>query len=176
MSQRTKELDPKLIERQNQVFHRLSKKQQRIAIAKDVLKQIKLKRYKAQPDTYVNILGLRNKGYNLGSSSQFQEALLTENPSCNVCGIGAAFCSMARLGDGVNLWSDYHDKLLAMFSRRQVYLIEAAFEGKQIRFDSRLSSTDQKSTREFYRKYSKSSDRLAAIFRNILRNEGTFKP
>ena len=93
-------LDPKFIEKQNKAFHRMSKKRQRIAIAEDVLLQLKMKRYIATTGTYEDIIlstGERLSNDRLSYGEDLQMCLLTRTQECNVCGLGAAFLSLARL-------------------------------------------------------------------------------
>lgn len=175
-------LDPKRIEKQNAAFHRLSNKRQRIAIAKDVLEQIRLKTYVAVPGTYVDsetLSDLADKADMDSEDFDLQKALLGNAPECEVCGLGAAFCSMARLGDKVSfeVADAPHESLTPIFGLQQVSLIEYTFEGGDAGGgEENLSGEEIQAARRFYRKYPKADKRLAAIFRNIVKNDGTFKP
>jgi hypothetical protein len=154
-------LDPKLIEKQNKAFWKMSKKKQRVEIAKDVLLQLKAKNYLAQPGIYVRSNTLNSWEYQ--QEFDFQQVLVTQSPKCEVCGIGALFCSMARVGDRISYRDDLWDSLKLVFDRRQIDLIEGAFEGWGYRGKGIL---------EFYNKYPTPNKRLAAIMRNIIKNEG----
>jgi hypothetical protein len=157
----TSTFDAKAIEKQNKAFWKMSKKQQRVEIAKDVLLQLKAKNYLAQPGTYVRSNTLNSWEYRQGFD--FQQVLVTQSPKCEVCGIGALFCSMARVGDRISFRDDFWDSLTLVFDRSQIDLIEGAFEGWGYRGEG---------VREFYHKYPAPNKRLAAIMRNIIKNEG----
>lgn len=183
-----KVLDPKLIEKQNAAFHRMSNKRQRVAIAEDVLAQLKLKKYLATPGTYVRSDKLEDiidgvwdaeKGETVGALD-LQTALLSKSPDCNVCGLGAAFCSMARLGDQAELSDveNIHEHLEPIFGMHQIALIEFAFEGEDAggTAEDNLSEKETDACYRFYDKRPDEDKRLAAIFRNIVKNDGSFKP
>lgn len=170
-------MDSKLIEKQNKAFHKSSKKKQRIAIAKDVLAQLKAKKYVAKTGDYVrsNYLSELDRSNKL----DLQKALLDKAPECTVCGLGAAFCSMARLGDRVQLndVNKIHEVLEPIFGMHQVELIEHAFEGMCIDISNDyLSDKEESSCERFCNKRPEKAKRLAAIFRNIIKNDGVFKP
>jgi hypothetical protein len=157
-------LDSKALAKANARFKALPKAKQRVAIAKDVLLQLKLKKIVATPGTYC-----KSSNLSLRQTPDLQKALLKyKNATCNVCGIGAAFLSMARLGDDAALGDDYHHKLQRCFSQRAISNIETAFEGW-------YSETDQKA-RAFYQLYPDATDRLTAIFENIIKHKGNFVP
>jgi hypothetical protein len=181
MSSIPKYLDPKYIEKQNKKFHKLSRRKQRLAIAEDVLTQIKAKKYVANKEAYV-ILGKTFWKKSKSERQDLQKHLLSEDSGCRVCGLGAAFCSMSRLGDIVTLDDGnkraIHGSLQRMFVDYQLALIECAFEGVQTRpISCPLSKKDESLAWRFFDKYGGDHDkRLAAIFRNIIKNDGTFKP
>src|SRR5208282_271957 len=176
--------DPKQIENQNKKFHKMSYRKQRLAIAEDVLRQIKLKKYVATVGSYVRSYlaeKLINESRQNDQVLDFQKVLLANTPECQVCGLGAAFCSMARLGDEVQMddSSEIHEHLTAIFGGHQVSLIEHAFEG----FDaggneetSPISENEKVACRKFFDKRPSDSKRLAAIFRNIIKHDGKFRP
>lgn len=161
-------IDMKLIEKSNKAFHRMSKKNQRIAIAKDVLLQMKMKTYVASPGEYI-----WSSYFSADDSpTELQKCLLTKFPACHVCGIGAAFLSLARLGNEVCLKDEFYVKLDPIFGIPQRTLIERTFEGWYDCAEECQKAPHMK----FNRKYPDDDKRLAAIFRNIIRNDGVFKP
>lgn len=174
--------DPKQIEKQNAAFHRMSKKRQRIAIAKDVLAQLKREKYVAVRGSYVVSYDLDQLSFQETDEHPFdlQEALLGNAPECSVCGLGAAFCSMARLGDKVELEDvpDIYEHLEPVFGMHQLALIEYAFEGCDSGYEgnNNLSEEEVATCVRFCKKWPDHDKRLAAIFRNVVRNEGTFRP
>jgi hypothetical protein len=164
-------LDPKLIEKQNKAFHRMSKKNQRLAIAKDVLAQLRLKKYRATPGAYFSSQEVDDA---IDEIEILQEVLLEKSPVCNVCALGSAAVSLCRLGDEADIHdvSSPHALLHEIFGD-QIQLMELAFEGEDINDD--WDELPKEAIR-FYERYPDDTKRLAAIFRNIIRNEGTFKP
>jgi hypothetical protein len=178
-------LDPKEIEKRNKVFHKMSKKQQRLAIAKDVLAQLRAKKYQARPGTYADSEVMNVIDANTYGNFDLQQCLLSKNPECEVCALGASFVSLSRLGDKVD-WSlsqAPHSSLDPIFGKKQVQLIEAAFEGWEPDRDEEGNwITDPytgatEATYNFCNKYELDANkRLAAIFKNIIKNDGVFIP
>ncbi len=158
----------------------MSHAKQRVAIAYDVLAQIKMKKYHAEPMTYVEVPGASDKIDDSDGALDLQKVLLSNSPDCNVCGLGAAFCSMARLGDEVDLADGdgyvIHKTLKPIFGMHQIGLIEYAFEGHDAADMQLLSENEEKACGRFFKKRPDDDKRLAAIFRNIIKNNGTFKP
>ena len=162
-------LDPKFIEKQNKAFHRMSKKKQRIAIAEDVLLQLKMKTYTATTGVYEHVI--LSTGRCLQDDDDLQLCLLNGTQECNVCGLGAAFLSLARLGDRVSLDECEHSVLSEIFTADQVDLIEHAFEGWVI---DHSDMPNDYTPVKFFQKYPDPTKRMAAIFKNIIKNDGKF--
>jgi hypothetical protein len=185
MTKNKKLLTPEELEKRNAAFHKLSKRQQRIAIAKDVLSQLRLRKYKVKTGVYFRSDVLSNYFFEGGvymaspkPPMDLQTCLLTKNPQCTVCALGSAFTSLSRLGDEVEFAQRErpHASLFPIFGEKQVHLIETAFEGLEVSW-YKLSQKQLRKAYSFFKKYEPSANkRLAAIFRNIIRNEGTFKP
>jgi hypothetical protein len=142
----------------------------------------------------------------------FQRALNDANvvKDCRACGIGACFISIVRLNDSVvpKLYDCTHDTeggrmtsvealpfstLKKFFSRRQLILIEAAFEGgagghfgpiPEWNFDwaegygdgGRPVTALQKALSSYIRDNGTTKTRMAAIMKNIVANKGEFVP
>jgi hypothetical protein len=81
---------------------KLSKREMRLAIAKDVLKQLKLRVYWAKSTYFRSSNSPLNNQERLSSmnGAQVQKAV-KDLASCEVCAIGAAIVSGVRLYDGV---------------------------------------------------------------------------
>lgn len=182
--------DPKRIEKRNAAFSRMPNHRKRMAIARDVLAQIEAKRYLAKTGSYVVSRGLNERVYGDVHSVRtdehgraipqmsLQEALLEDAAAqCNVCALGSAFCSMARLEGGLTLRQvcGIHETLTPIFGQNQVALIEYAFEGCYSGSGLILTSAENEQCSRFHDKYDDDSKRLEAIFTNIVRNKGTFK-
>jgi len=181
----------------NKAFWRLSKSEKRVAIAKDIIKQISKGKIKPKEGLYIHIKNkkkINNEDIPLDS--------VFSNNTCQACALGSCFISLVNLGDNLRLsdiegsesafyrsWSiealqdDYNWRkyLRRAFTPRQLSLIESAFEKRGI--------TDEKDTltfwnvndvtskaKEFGRTYKKDNERLIGICKNIIANKGTFKP
>ena len=179
----------------------LTKKQMRIAIAKDVIAQLEAKKIIATPGSWTD-------DPKLGSLDDFADIQLNKSTldekvvkinacdyvnklnKCQVCALGSLFVSSVSLYNGVswNLRPDFDDSLmhntfenidesplLKYFSREQLALIESTFENNE---GALYPSSDSEAvlSRAFYGKYRNDKDRLIGIMKNIINNDGTFDP
>lgn len=167
------------------------KAQARVAIAKDVLKH--LRSLKVGTGYYFN--GPIFKGGAKGDDTQKHLKKLVK---CEVCALGACLISHVRLFDEVPLtkvadfgrYDEYYDKeagkgsfefksdrpvhiLKKYFSRHQLNMIEAAFEQNNP-FGGDLEELSK--AIEFTEGIYEPKDRLKAIMKNIVENDGTFVP
>lgn len=186
----------------NAAFWALDKRNRRIAIAKDVIKQISDGKIKATQATYFLVRKTPNKN---GRLDTFLKDL---NSPCTCCGIGACFYSLVMLGDKVRIENtlaededgitDYRssidDSILRKylkdhFSPEQITLIESAFEGafmydpqlrrtKEIndQIDSAMDFRDRLTNNWFEADLTKNEFVLQGIMKNIIKNRGTFRP
>lgn len=145
-----------------------SKAQMRIAIAKDAIKQINGKAYRMKRSNWASWEGERID----------QQILAADKPpKCECCAMGAALLSSIRLYDECAIdrrhasSNETHIQLEKFFSGSQIALIESSFEDG----DGYYIGTTKK-TRLFYARHPNDTKRALAIFRNIVRNKGTFKP
>ncbi len=162
----------------NKAFKKLKKAEKRVAIAKDVLKYLKKGKFQAARGEYVNTDPQEG---NLGTCELLQNAEM-----CQVCGLGALFvagalkdCSIikddifTRLNyDGKSQFMQFYDDemrgaLGKYFSLDQLETIENAFE-------SFTMGKGKGST--FNKGFGDATTRLSRIMKNIIKNEGTFKP
>ena len=129
-------------------FDRMTKPQQRVAIAKDVLKQIHAGRTQATKGIYLKKVGYHGRP--------------GPGEPCVACAVGALFVSKYNLFNGK--WVDEADRfntsnlLSPYFSNKQMMNIEMAFE---VTWSSEISNNE---------------DRMIAIMQNIIDHDGTFKP
>lgn len=178
----------KALQKENAAFNRLSKAAKRVALAKDVLEQIKAKRYSPTSGVYVEV-NATEAAEEFGLSNlddlEANKALLTGMASCTVCAKGALFMSHVMKTndctiDQANNSDDSDsigDRLDDIFDRDQLDLIESAFE----RDSNHCSGTDNSDDLvdkavDFGYKYSNSDKRLIGIMNNIIKNKGIFKP
>jgi hypothetical protein len=153
----------------NKSFTKANAARKRVLIAKDVLIQIEQGKYNMTQGEY-----FRPQVYEY--DALINQQTINEMPPCKVCGIGAAFCSALRLGNDFSKRAGSVDStvmreemLYRYFEPAQVDAIEYAFEGW----------SGLPHCQPFYYKFKDYSNKNAvaeAIFRNIIKNKGVFKP
>lgn len=185
----------------NKAFWEMKPEKQRVAVAKDVIKQLNDKFLIASEGTYF-ILRSEFEDVISVKDVKLDEVLKSakeKGATCSVCGIGACFASLVNIGDNVlaseafNTFSlvgneDIKDHrmrplLRKVFPSEQLSLIECAFEMSS-GFDddddivSDDDELDEKKTKakKFGKRYKNDKNRLKAIMENIIKNKGTFKP
>ena len=155
--------------RSQAAFHKLSPAEKRVAIAKDALLQLRSEALIARCGTYVYPSGIKYP-----APSQELSEQLPNLGQCYVCARGALFLSAVRKGNNFKTGSFIGEPTQVLkplekryWSRPQIKKIEAAFEG----FAGFKSKTCK-----FFDKYDNAHDRLVAILKNIIKNNGTFIP
>lgn len=168
-------------------FEKLSKKAKRVAIAQDVLKQLRRRGITAQKGVYAQFKGDCTVGeYGVGGKVE----------SCQVCALGAAFVSAACLGKGQSLQELYNlagygfrrstplptirETVERYFDIAQLDLIEASFEMDE-GFLNQNEPTRKPSPKglravDFGKRYRGPRKRLVAIMKNVIDNDGEFLP
>jgi hypothetical protein len=198
MSVKVDKLNEK-IKAQNAAFKKMTATQKRIAIAKDVLKSLKNGKLVANTGSYCEWDMNSEKMNTLEEGSVELQDLMVGGviESCHVCAIGSIFTSKVMLGDDfrVGIEKEYYsgsrlrvediscsdDKMITalkgIFTESQLRLMEFAFEGNDI-CNNHLSKPEKfkERLRDFYHNYYSSHERLVAIMKNIIKNEGVFKP
>lgn len=189
------------LKKEKDAFKKMSKAEKRVAIAEDVIAQIRCETYVPTSGTYVEINAsskAADKGFDVYSMNtkpadlMMQEGML----SCNVCAKGAMFLSHVRKDvdsctiDQARRGADerhIEHELTDLFSEEQLDMIEAAFEGQADFYtDNHGEDTDDDGdvlptdpgmkAERFAERYSDDQKRLIGIMRNIIKNKGTFKP
>jgi hypothetical protein len=143
--------------------------EKRIAICEDVLKQLR----------YYHLSSVYYEGYNTWNIPNEADAQKhwKDVKNCAVCAIGSCMLSYVKLFDNTTVGElrdlDFYDivrKLRGIFSESQLNWMEQCFEGCPY----------NKITNLYYNKYCKDKkDRkslLKAIMKNIIKNNGIFKP
>lgn len=148
----------------------------RVAIAKDVLAQLKVGRYNPICGRYWSI-NSRSPNYKVSQEN------LNVNFLCRVCMDGALVVSAIRKFNGaticlenggneqlvLNVLADY-------FSLEQLQLIEAAYEPNVLALAMSTKDSElYEEARPFREQYPDAEKRMIAICKNIIRNKGTFK-
>lgn len=180
----------------NKRFWALQKRDQRVAVARDVIELLESKKIIAERGTYVKI----NTHEDI--QNQKMDTLLAKpDITCICCGLGALFTGVVDMGDKVNVsdvfkneewWgrsefygnqiddSKMREKLREVFSPDQLGLIESAFEGKLFRDNEGKTSPEFEKLRRFAtafgKRYKNDEERMKAIMKNIIKNRGTFRP
>lgn len=167
-------------------FSKLSKAQQRVAIAKDVIEQLTTEKITAVSGTYLSIPYAVLK-----PKDQLQDVF--EARKCEACALGSIFVCAVKItnnltagevgssNDGevrtnsINGHSMF-PYLSKYFSREQICIIEGAFEGSNIGTygSDQLSQDLSEAAGLGYTHIDSHEDRLKVIMRNIIRNKGTF--
>lgn len=175
-------------------FKSLTKPQQRVAIALDVIASVKKGTY-ITDDVYVVLYP--KKGINMYEIGELDfQKNMDKIESCTVCGVGACLVSLIKYTNNATIeeLNDYDgqwDKLAKYFSPKQLMFIEGVFEdvyntdpGDCIGMAScdlnyNVTKSDANILNEVNEKnlYSRNRDkRMIAIMENIVRNKGMFLP
>lgn len=159
------------IKRRNKAFAKMTPKQQRKAIAKDVLKQLEAHKYTAGHE-YVNAddCDQHLAMFSSVTPEMFQSIVTEDDFKCHVCALGSAFVSLSRLSGAVRFLDGEHDVLGKVFGD-QVYHIEMAYEGWPWSKGHQATKADKR----FFSRYPDKDIRLVAIFENIVKH-GEFRP
>jgi hypothetical protein len=163
-----------------------------MAVALDVIKQIRIRRYSLTRRAYCKLTAAKGKRLSVDSQLQGQWPQIKR---CNVCGIGSTFMSTIRLDNsfkidfmdttlrGASLNEDQIRKRLRRhFSAHQLDLIEVAFMC-DVGFAGSNQDSEHPLTRDcplaneaerYGKQFPAQRDRLIAIMQNIVENRGTF--
>lgn len=180
----------------NSYFNSLSPADKRVAIAKDVLEQIKLKRLSALSGTYFNL------STDLDEDKSIQANL--NKVECQACALGSMMFSHIKynnecsVAEGEDIDSRYiKGKLHNYFDESQLVLIETAFEQWKDNYnfddeanelyvgdgahsgdfltDLDLGEEDLDRAGAYFDEYEfTDEERLVKIMKNIVKNKGTF--
>lgn len=173
----------KQIEQWNSNFQAMPKEEKRVAIAKDVIAQIKAERYTPKKGSYVKF---KNKcKLKLGESIQQN----FDKVNCNVCAIGSMFMSDIKFNNKFTLdnfiysGEEQAKKLSKYFSNRDLNLIEYVFESWHpnlarygsgwVKYTEVEAQRIKKAQQLFKAKTSKK--RLLNIMTHLVKNNGSFK-
>jgi hypothetical protein len=138
----------------------------RVAVATDVIKQIRDRKYVATEGSYLTFEGQEfDDSRDLKLAERISEI---EGPNCHVCALGSMILSKTRLfGSKISVWNaDSRDgifrDLKKLFGEKQLTLIEDTFDGC--------------SYSHYMYEYPDDNERLIAIMGNVVANKGTFVP
>jgi len=175
------------IKADNEKFEQATKAEKRVMIAQDCLVRINMKQIKPLFGSFCKLKT------NSHSETSIKDVLEKERLVCTSCAKGSLF--IAYLGRVNNFTvEDLHDnnsnsgydeshlKLLEIFTRKQLALIENFFEGKQFiyyeyNFDDRIIEKYREKIIGGYdhRTPEGADNLLRELCKNIIKNKGTFK-
>ena len=191
----------KALLKSNTAFKKATKAEKRVMIAKDVLAQIKAKRYIPESGTWVdanwNIRGGIDEIHETDSVQKLFADRTIE--TCSVCALGGLFMSCTNLnnntcvsdinygGEGTEIGERIEEGdtlsngLNKIFSKKQLQLIEVYFETGDGWFGEDGYTgvhigEDSRHVAYFNDAYPDDEDRLVEIMKNIVANDGTFVP
>ncbi len=157
----------------NTRFAKMTKAQKRVAIAKDVIKQIAARSIKPRFQIYLESPNQIAKKMDIGK--QLCD-VLPNRPACKVCAIGGMFVAAVGLFNDlpvdetfVNRFVDagpLKNRLLNFFGREQLREIEWCFEDNETWITNVNAPKHRRDA----------AKRMAAIMQNIIENKGTFVP
>lgn len=170
-------------------FDQMTKAEKRVQIAKDVLLQLKKRRFKAESGTYFRT----KKGAPLDQDVELQ-AVFKKVKHCDVCALGSMFVASVDRFDKLKVrdfvrpadyiiseparWGsgrEIRTHLLGFFSASQIDKIESAFEKSFMDETNGRHDTLENSVK-FGERYSEDKARMIGIMENIIANKGTFIP
>ena len=187
------------IKKTNKDFKKATEAQKRVLIAKDVLNQIKAKRYNPEPGVWVELALWSGQSQMWANPTESIQKMFADKTiaKCNVCALGGLFMSCTNLNNNTN-GADFHKErcfmgsainrgdrlsygLNTIFSSNQLELIEIYFESGDGYFGAdgvtgQDIGTDRCHVVGFSEKYPDADDRLREIMKNIIDNDGRFVP
>jgi len=175
----------------------------RVAIAKDVISQLNSKKLIPERliwvedskmgsiDDFINSKVDKIPQDELDDFAVDLSEYVCNIKKCEVCALGAIFVSAVSLYNDMTIypgrnyiaenlnWKVFEDldtsPFIKYFTKSQMELIESAYEGHE---GTHGVSSDKEEVicKAFYSKYPNDKDRMIAIMKNIIDNNGTFDP
>jgi hypothetical protein len=190
------------IKKRNKLFKAADAAGKRVLIAKDVIAQIKAKRFIASEGNWVipelaekfSTLSFHNKINDPGFSDESAQKLFLSKKieSCSCCALGGMLMSCTLfnnhqtatqladesnwLGDMVESKESFSNGLDRVFTHAQLRMIEVAFEGNMGYFTVDNTEDWTVNAESYYRVFADADTRLVKIMENIIKNKGTFVP
>lgn len=177
----------KLISDRKRRFNKLTKNQQRVSIARDVIKMLKNKKIKAGS---IYFDALKIDPIEFANFPHKDVHLVVDSTQCQVCALGGMLTATVMKVDGMKFNYPFQPdisrdevikKLKNYFSIKQLDLIESAFEchakgsfQKTDRYYSHVSTWVK--AVDFGNKFKSKTKRMRMIMENIIHNNGEFKP
>lgn len=190
--QRTK----KAIQKANENFQKMKPEEKRIAIAKDVIAQLKAKRYKARTGQYLTVKPSKNSMPS-NNKEQLIGVLCDVDTKCNCCARAAIFASAVSNFNNYKFKeaSEYrfesffadsvYDKQFDFssediegterkyFNPKQIEMIETCFEMDE-EFSYSLTEQIASAAVAYGKSMGNAEKRMIGIMENIIKNKGEF--
>ncbi len=173
----------KRIKKANTRFARMTDAQKRIAIAKDVIKQVNAKRIKPTRGIYLETKFAGSKITIADVGLEMELKALYENmPSCNACALGSMFVCAVSKFNNLSIEEHINDGRKIEYDKNvyDTIKVQEIYYGRPTEYLGQFFSTAQLDELERAFEADKSWDprssteRLIAIMKNIIRNKGTF--
>lgn len=189
-----------IITKRNKTFANKTNAEKRVLIAKDVLTQIKHKKFIPSNGGFLSFANLDYKTTNLRESfltgRDLWEDGLHEEATCHCCALGGMMMSCTLFNNNIDIGQDreliddmgeeirdntlFPNGLNTIFSKKQLAMIEIAFEKGSGSFYAsntpEITFTEQCLCANYGRNFETPKERLRAIMRNIVKNKGEFIP
>lgn len=169
-------------------------RKQIVEVAKDVLKQIKARSFVPKKGVYIKLpaakLRALAKDKEKGDKIEVQDLLKASKlKNCQACARGAMVLSKARLfndakAEVFSYWGSPKTLALADFGDEHSeevfgglgFQVEACFEGFRTSMFHEEHGVDYEASFSYFREFPDATERLTALMKNIIRNNGQFKP
>lgn len=157
-------------------FSKLTKAQQRVAIAEDALAQIEAKTIRVKSGNYIRLP--------VGMVEFKQGTQLSSSTPCQACQIGQGIICGIRLFNEDTATDNGGSAVMALrlierwFPTKTAVMMEGAFEDGcwTSEFKAEVSDGDRESLRLFKRRHRSFKARSIGIWKNIIANKGEFIP
>jgi hypothetical protein len=176
-----------VIGRKERLFQKMSPAQKRVAIAKDVLAQIKSGKIIPQIGNWIRLLPISITYDDL--DDQLRDVMVTNETHCSACAVGALFVSTVYFKDKITTgeadvtrgsdWNAIADYLKDLFPIVDLALMEYAFEmGNSASGYCPVESEAIAfgNAEAFGRAIGSNTMRMIAIMKNLIANKGRFVP
>lgn len=163
------------LKKRNAAFNALPPMKKRVAVAKDVLLQIKIGKLIPESFTYGEM------SCAIESSDNLQLILMEDGVSCNACAKGAAVLAKARLGNEVygNPGDAADDVSEEIFGGKLAWLLEVLFEDLTCARNPLFTKGETEAFLKYMGtlpdKIDHPEGRMIAIYQNIITNRGRLK-
>lgn len=179
----------KLTQKRNEKFKSATKAERAVMVAKDALSMLGRGKISASTGDWVTLpMSVLEVIEQLEDTRDIQICDLTDSEDfndCKACALGALMLSEIRHTNKLTIndtniylgveYEDYGYRLDKIFSPTQQKLMEFAFEGGRGYFKFNDIPTNQiPKLNRFYLKYPDKTDRLRAILKNVIKNNGKF--